>query len=149
MVQWSWNGNSQLQGTCHIPNAFSKTGNSLLSALALLLVTVAQLWAQLFHQIFVFFGYLFLQAYDVCNHNIFYKYRMTFQPYLNLVGCMYIKWTFVNSHMHKKGANSVQCCWWIKYVHRCEAYISIWQQQNKSQVLKSEMGGGGWVAIRW
>ena len=41
---------------------------------------------------------------------LFYKYRMTFQPYLKLVGCMYIKWTLVNSHMHEKGVNSVQCC---------------------------------------
>ena len=141
MAHSSWNGSSQLQGVCHILNAFSKTGNSSLSASALLLVAVAQLWAQLFHQIFVFFGYLFLQA-DVCCAILFYKYRMTFQPYLKLVGCMYIKWTLVNSHMHEKGVNSVQCCWLIKYGHRCEAYISIWQQQNNSHVLKKRNGRG-------
>ena len=56
------NDSSQHQGASpvsflirNIPNAFSKTGNSSLS---LLLVAVAQL----FHQIFVFFGYLFLPA---------------------------------------------------------------------------------------
>jgi hypothetical protein len=69
VAQSSRNGSSQLQGTSHILNAFSKTGNSSLSASALLLVAVAQLWAQLFHQIFVFFDYLFLQAY-VCMCNI-------------------------------------------------------------------------------
>jgi len=37
----------------------------------------------------------------------------------------------------------------MMYVHVGEAYISIWQQKNSHRCQKSDMRGGGGVAMGW